>query len=201
MQQWNLKGNDSNLITLTRNAFSNDSLEYIENILSEHSLQEAEVRTSKGNAVDNSVRSTKVSFFDYTDKRLENFYRSIVDIVTHTNDFNYYFRLTHIENLQYSLYDSSTQDRYDYHLDSPGVYSLKNTLSCRKLSFSLLLDTQGVDYTGGNFMYMTSSKENKVEYNRGDIVFFPSYILHKVEPVTSGTRRSIVGWVHGPHWV
>jgi predicted 2-oxoglutarate/Fe(II)-dependent dioxygenase YbiX len=29
-------------------------------------------------------------------------------------------------------------------------------------------------------------------------LIFPSFILHGVEPVTSGIRRSIVSWMIGP---
>jgi PKHD-type hydroxylase len=33
---------------------------------------------------------------------------------------------------------------------------------------------------------------------RGSISTFPSFCLHKVEPVTSGERWSLVIWIHGP---
>ena len=32
---------------------------------------------------------------------------------------------------------------------------------------------------------------------QGDLVLFPSYMLHKVKPVTKGERNSLVGWVTG----
>ena len=31
----------------------------------------------------------------------------------------------------------------------------------------------------------------------GDIVFFPSFIQHKVDPVESGVRYSLVSWSYG----
>jgi PKHD-type hydroxylase len=33
---------------------------------------------------------------------------------------------------------------------------------------------------------------------RGTLVAFPSYLLHRVTPITSGTRKSLVAWVSGP---
>ena len=33
---------------------------------------------------------------------------------------------------------------------------------------------------------------------RGTLVAFPSYVMHRVTPVTSGTRKSLVAWVAGP---
>jgi PKHD-type hydroxylase len=37
----------------------------------------------------------------------------------------------------------------------------------------------------------TASKE------RGTVHLFPSYMPHKVTPITRGTRYSLVIWVHG----
>jgi predicted 2-oxoglutarate/Fe(II)-dependent dioxygenase YbiX len=28
-------------------------------------------------------------------------------------------------------------------------------------------------------------------------VFFPSIVVHRVTPVTEGTRKSLVGWIEG----
>ena len=33
--------------------------------------------------------------------------------------------------------------------------------------------------------------------NKGDVVVFPSYFLHRVSPVTKGTRYSVVAWAVG----
>jgi PKHD-type hydroxylase len=29
---------------------------------------------------------------------------------------------------------------------------------------------------------------------------FPSYVLHRVKPVTKGTRNSLVAWISGPEF-
>ena len=36
--------------------------------------------------------------------------------------------------------------------------------------------------------------------DKGDIVCFPSFLMHKVYPLTSGTRHSIVSWLSGDSW-
>jgi PKHD-type hydroxylase len=33
---------------------------------------------------------------------------------------------------------------------------------------------------------------------RGVVIAFPSYVLHRVTPITSGTRKSVVIWITGP---
>jgi PKHD-type hydroxylase len=34
--------------------------------------------------------------------------------------------------------------------------------------------------------------------SRGTVTMFPSYLLHRVTPVTSGERYSLTIWAHGP---
>ena len=41
-------------------------------------------------------------------------------------------------------------------------------------------------------------KEVAVNPKKGDLVVFPSYIDHKVAPVTKGIRYSVVAWYGGP---
>ena len=36
-----------------------------------------------------------------------------------------------------------------------------------------------------------------IEMNKGDIVVFPSYLMHRVTPVTRGERYSLVAWACG----
>jgi len=64
----------------------------------------------------------------------------------------------------------------------------------RKLSCITLLN---YDFTGGKLALWYMGKRYSFEFNAGDIVFFPSYIQHKVDPVESGVRYSLVSWSHG----
>ena len=73
-------------------------------------------------------------------------------------------------------------------------------LSFEILSLSMLLNEQGVDYEGGDFEFNGSQEEkaDKAETKKGRIVDFPSYMLHGVNPIISGVRKSLVVWVQGP---
>ena len=35
---------------------------------------------------------------------------------------------------------------------------------------------------------------------KGSVLLFPSYILHRVTPIKSGVRRTLVNWISGPHF-
>ena len=64
-----------------------------------------------------------------------------------------------------------------------------------------LLTDPETDYTGGNFEINTGGNSEIVPFPKGRIIAFPSFILHRVTPVTSGTRKSIVIWVTGPKFI
>ena len=72
--------------------------------------------------------------------------------------------------------------------------------SVRKLSMSCLL-TDPSEFEGGNLQVQTSDTPYDVKLEKGDIVIFPSYVLHRVSPVTKGVRHSLVAWANGSAFV
>jgi PKHD-type hydroxylase len=83
---------------------------------------------------------------------------------------------------------------YDWHLDiGNGPFSI------RKLSFIAQL-TDPATYEGGAVEIFAANQPRAMPRPRGSVILFPSYVLHRVAPVTTGTRRSLVGWIGGPHF-
>ena len=73
----------------------------------------------------------------------------------------------------------------------------------RKLSMSVMLND---NYEGGDFQFTSYSKEecsiSTPEYGgAGSILVFPSFMEHRVAPVTKGIRYSLVTWFLGPPFV
>ncbi len=60
------------------------------------------------------------------------------------------------------------------------------------LSFTLALND---DYEGGALVIEDRMESRAIRLAPGELVLYPSDSLHRVEPVTSGTRHAIVGWV------
>lgn len=81
---------------------------------------------------------------------------------------------------------------YDWHLD----FGPKG-FSARKLSFVVQL-TDPADYEGGALEILASNEVFQAPRARGSLIVFPSFILHRVQAVTEGTRHSLVGWIGGP---
>jgi PKHD-type hydroxylase len=50
------------------------------------------------------------------------------------------------------------------------------------------------EYTGG---VLELEGTGEMQMNRGDIIAFPSFIPHRVTPVTSGIRKTATLWILG----
>lgn len=97
-----------------------------------------------------------------------------------------------VEDFQYTIYDGSEQGFYDWHIDCGA-----NDVSPRKFSMVLQL-SDPKDYDGGELQIMVDKGPEIAPKEKGTVIAFPSFRLHRVTPVVSGTRKSIVIWVTGP---
>jgi predicted 2-oxoglutarate/Fe(II)-dependent dioxygenase YbiX len=69
----------------------------------------------------------------------------------------------------------------------------------RKISAVMML-TGPDEYEGGELEVCNNGNFEDIQIlkpNKGDIVFFASWMPHRVKPVTSGERKSLVMWVMG----
>ena len=67
----------------------------------------------------------------------------------------------------------------------------------RKLTVIVQLSEE-MDYMGGQVEVHNTKYPLRLFNGRGCVAVFPSYILHKVEPILCGVRNSLVAFVHGP---
>jgi PKHD-type hydroxylase len=100
------------------------------------------------------------------------------------------------EDFQYTIYDSHEQGHYDWHQDR-GVGT--SNFGPRKLSMVLQL-SEPYEYDGGDLELMCGADPIQITKQRGLVVAFPSFITHRVTPVTDGTRKTLVVWITGPHF-
>lgn len=143
------------------------------------------------NVPDNKIRKGKTAWIS-PDQDSEWLFRKLTDIIVKVNKDFFNFDLHGmLEPLQFTIYDGK-KTKYNAHIDR-----VKNS-SSRKLSAVLQL-SDPEDYEGGSLeLFPNSLEAHEIEKKKGLITFFPSYMLHRVTPVTSGKRLSLVVWVHGP---
>jgi PKHD-type hydroxylase len=99
-----------------------------------------------------------------------------------------------VEDLQYTVYDDD-ESHYTWHLDRGSGTSD----TPRKLSMVLQLSDPS-EYEGGDLEIFDGPKPNTIERKKGMVIAFPSFMLHRVTPVTKGTRRTLVVWLTGPRF-
>ena len=118
------------------------------------------------------------------------------------NKDNFLYDISDIENdlIQYTQYNKG--DFYKWHTDMDICDINEPDELVRKLSFTLQL-TNDDEYTGGNLEFADfddSTYRFSVPRSRGTIIVFDSRVPHRVTPVESGIRKSLVGWVVGKRW-
>jgi len=118
----------------------------------------------------------------------------IIDQVRVANRDIYGFDLREFsESLQVAHYDGARQGHFDWHSDiGEGRIAAK-----RKLTLVAQLSEPDA-YVGGALEVMPSSHSVTADRARGTVTIFPSYMLHRVTPVTDGDRISMTVWAHGP---
>jgi PKHD-type hydroxylase len=83
----------------------------------------------------------------------------------------------------------SEGDHYDWHIDA-SLLGYQRT----DLSFTIFLSRKD-EYDGGEVLIKSSSGILTVKGNAGEMLVYPSGLLHKVNPVSRGDRTVVIGWL------
>lgn len=134
-----------------------------------------------------SIRKTLAKAIDSKDS--PELYNTVVNAATQINAGIWGYALSGMDKLQLLKYNVG--GHYGWHLDIGSGEHMY-----RKLSFVIPLSPPE-HYEGGELIVKTSSKEQSVPLTQGKMILFPSFILHKVTPVTKGERYMLVGWLRG----
>jgi PKHD-type hydroxylase len=85
-------------------------------------------------------------------------------------------------------------EHYSWHKDHYEELDGIGENEFRKISIVYCLSKKS-DYIGGEFQIKTSKGETyTTKFDFGDFIVFPSNRLHRVKPLKSGTRVTLVGW-------
>lgn len=140
------------------------------------------------------VRISPVSWIRSDKEENTWIFEKIVQCIEETNNKYFNYDLKEIQSLQFTVYDSEEKGFYDKHIDTEPTL-IDGVI--RKLSISIQL-SEPENYEGGKVLLHVGGNPIEVPKNRGTAIFFPSYTLHEVTPVTKGIRYSLVAWITGP---
>ena len=167
-------------------AFNTFEIQRIRDLAAMH---EEEAATIGDNVIDISYRKSNIVWLP-EEPWLSDKLGTLMNMANHAQ---FGFNLTHVDDkIQFTKYGADDQ-HYDYHLDC-------GKGSNRKLSLIVQL-SNSEDYDGGDFILKTGRDDNYLPRGRGNVLVMPSFLLHRVTPVTRGTRESLVIWACGPHFV
>lgn len=99
------------------------------------------------------------------------------------------------ERLQVAIYDESEEGHYDWHSDvgeGPIAQYRKATIVTQL--------SRSEDYEGGALEISLGPRVLTAPREQGSATLFASFMLHRVVPVTKGTRYSLTCWSHGPRF-
>lgn len=170
------------------NAFNEQELEWINNLQALYPFQEAKVIGDN-----NNIRKSEIKWMHSDDKSFW-VYEKISQFVEEANNKLWKFNLhSIIDSIQYTEYYEGG-GHYGWHIDvGPG------SINHRKVSCTIQLSDPD-EYEGGDFEVWAGGDFKTIERKQGCAILFPSFLMHRITPVTKGTRRSLVLWVGGEHY-
>jgi len=151
--------------------------------------QQAQVGGGSGGTVDTKTRTSHISWIPF--KKMLDMYKDIEKLMQKTNRNHFGFDgMTLTEPAQYTEYPEG--GFYDWHIDSD--INCAHEPPVRKISMTCLLSPEN-EFEGGDLEVMSEGKVAKLK--QGQIVFFASFVRHRVKPVIKGNRKSLVMWFGG----
>ena len=180
--------------------FTNEELDAIAQYCQATGTEKAMVMQSRGAIVaDESLRKSDIRMHNVTRENKWIFDR-VADAFEMANRDAYNFELDGFNTFQYGEYNDQGA-HYEYHMDVSFASVSDRFIIGRKLSLSIMLNDAS-EFTGGEFQMVIDSQSIAnpitVPHKRGRFVFFPAFIVHRVAPVKTGTRKSLVFWALGP---
>lgn len=140
---------------------------------------------------DSVIRNSRVSFPD-ANYWLEGIAYNYALYANRSAGWNY--KVDWAERIQLARYEKD--HHYDWHEDW-GPLEIREDNMVRKLSVVILLSDPS-EFKGGEFQFENRhGSDTTIEMNKGSVLVFPSYITHRVTPITSGTRYSAANWILG----
>ncbi|MCK7610774.1 2OG-Fe(II) oxygenase [Roseibium sediminicola] len=161
-------------------------------------LSQAESRDAGGlvgGTQQRDIRRAKVSWLD-DEGSASWVMERVMGAVARANREAFDFDITDFrEKLQVAVYDESEEGHYDWHSDiGEGPIA-----QCRKATIVTQLSPTDA-YEGGALEVSLGHKVMTASRDQGSATLFASFMLHRVVPVSKGTRFSLTCWSHGPRF-
>ena len=193
--QFNQPTNDPQNYYWFNAAFNKEELDKIYKGVANIPFKKATTIGSNDEPAPEEIRSSSIKWIPKTEE-WNWLYNRLMDYAKIANEAIWGFDLISApELIQYTEYYYAEGGHYDWHQDiGPGTASL------RKVSITVQL-SETDEYEGGDLQIWQGGQSVQIgPRGAGNVIIFPSYMMHKVTKVTKGTRRSFVLWIGGQHY-
>ena len=119
-------------------------------------------------------------------------YRLLWDVAADAAERHYGLAISAISRMPHFVEYEAGRGHFHWHND----YSHESAESPRKLTVVIQLSDPG-DYEGGD-LEVFDVNATALPREQGTILCLPSFVAHRVTPVTAGMRRVVVAWIAGP---
>lgn len=171
------------------NYFTDEEVSRIRSLWDETQVQDAKVNKSGSELSRDDLRKSRIMFL--RSGANDWIYNKLAVACLQINTNKYKFDIAGFQT-ELQLANYGPDDFFEWHMDY-GAGDISN----RKLSITVQL-SDPEEYEGGDLQFMINHKALSAPKTKGTAIIFPSYAIHRVLPVTSGNRKSIVGWIGGP---
>ena len=146
---------------------------------------------------ENVVKTADVKIIKW--KFLKPAMHNVLDTWIEKNKFIFGFNLfqtSDIDLWNINTYDSKNDGEYDFHTDATN-----DNVSDIKLTG--IVNISDEPYEGGELIAFYDNKFKKIPEikNPGSSIVLRHGILHKVNPVTKGIRKTLSHWFYGPRFI
>ena len=142
-------------------------------------LSEGKIKDDK---VDHSIRNTRIAWIHPTTETQWLFSRAILA-------FKSSLPFSSLQSMQYTVYDSKGS-HYSWHRD---VGSGDEIMKAR-VNVGIVQLSSPSEYKGGVLQIKHEDQVIDVMKTKGMVTTFPIQLLHKVTPVVSGVRKTLIMW-------
>ena len=162
------------------NLFLEEEIEDIKDIGDALILEEGKIKDDK---VDHSVRNTKIAWV-HPGKNTHWLFDRAIMVFKSALPFNT------LQSMQYTVYHGTEKSHYTWHRD----IGTGDKIMRARVNVGIIQLSDPSDYKGGVLQLKQEDKIIDVMKTKGLVTTFPIDMEHRVTPLTSGVRKTLIMW-------
>ena len=174
--------------------FSNEEISNLDQLVTQnYKFQKGQVGNAELGTLDSTIYNNRNIAYLPPDNNTKWLYEKLEKLVIQANKELFNFSITQVTDLIHYVIYPENGGHLDWHMDVG-----KLGVNRRKLALTVQL-SDPTEYDGGEFEIWFGSKEKfiTVPRQKGDVIIFPTFLMHRIKPITRGQRKALVFWTGG----